>query len=322
MTGAQPLVSVVVPVFNGEKYVAEAIDSILAQDYPALEIIVIDDGSSDRTLNILSSYGNRIRVLQQANKGSAAARNLGVASATGAYIAFLDADDYWFPGKVGQQVAALQATGCRMAYSNFKFWHAVDEVWPQPSKMLAAQDAPAFGSVEKRWVYADLLLDCLVWTSTVMVEKAVLLAVGGFDEQLRKGQDYDLWLRLSRVVEMAAMPWVTALYRIHGESITHAPNARCFEYEIITNAVRRWGVAGPDGRSHGQKTVVKRIRRAALNFAANHWRWGDPDIGLAFLKRLRREFGLGPAGTVLYLRMLASKQKYRGGVHPTYRQGQ
>ena len=322
MTGEQPLVSVVVPVFNGEKYVAEAIDSILAQDYPAMEIIVVDDGSSDSTLGILATYGNRIRVLQQANKGSAAARNLGVASANGHYIAFLDADDYWFPGKVAQQVAALQATGCRMSYSNFKFWHPVDGVWPQASTMLAAENAPGAGCIEKRWVYADLLLDCLVWTSTVMVEKALLLAVGGFDEQLRKGQDYDLWLRLSRVVEMAAMPGITALYRIHGESITHAPNARCFEYEIITNAVRRWGVAGPDGRSNGQKTVVRRIRRAALNFAANHWRWGDPEIGLAFLKRLQAEFGLGLAGMVLYLRMLASKQKYRGGVHPAHRQGQ
>ena len=76
--------------------------------------------------------------------------------------------------------------------------------------------------VEPRWVYADLLLDCLVWTSTVLVLKDELIRIGGFNEDLRKGQDYDLWLRLSRTVQMAYLGQVTALYRIHVESITHA----------------------------------------------------------------------------------------------------
>ena len=307
---ATPLVSVVVPVYNAEKYIRSAIDSVLAQDYRPLEIVVVDDGSTDATLQVLSEYEDQIRIFSQPNKGSAAARNLGAKLAEGAYVAFIDADDYWFPGKLRAQVAALQETGARMSFSRFQFWHADDNgLWPAPE--LALPEVPgqmvAGPLVEIRWVYADLLLDCLVWTSTVVVERQILLNIGGFNEDLRKGQDYDLWLRLSREFAMASLGQVTALYRIHGESITHAPNSRCFEYEIVSNAVKRWGVTGPDGRTPGKAAVVTRIRRAACNFASSHWQWGSPGKGLEFLNRLHREYGLGIQGWILYARMYLAR---------------
>jgi GT2 family glycosyltransferase len=303
----QPLVSVIIPVFNGEKYIRCAIDSVLEQDYQPIEIIVIDDGSSDATLDILHDLGNEISIYQQPNKGSASARNLGIRMAEGSYIAFLDADDYWFPEKISAQMKALQATGCTMAFSRFLFWNVSDDnAWPDPASLLVQDPAqPEENSlVEPRWVYADLLLDCLVWTSTVLVHKDELIRVGGFNEDLRKGQDYDLWLRLSRTVQMAYLGQTTALYRIHGESITHAPNIRCYEYEIVSGAVSNWGIIGPDGRSPGKSVVVQRIRRAAYNFSYGHWKWGDIEIGLQFLRRLRMEYGLGLEGVVLYARML------------------
>lgn len=303
----QPLVSVIIPVFNGEKYIRCAIDSVLEQDYQPIEIIVIDDGSSDATLGILHDLGNEINLFQQPNKGSAAARNLGIRMAKGSYIAFLDADDYWFPGKIRAQMKALQATGCKMAFSRFLFWNVSDDnAWPDPASLFVKDPArPEENSlVEPRWVYSDLLLDCLVWTSTVLVHKDELSRVGGFNEDLRKGQDYDLWLRLSRTVQMAYLGQVTALYRIHVESITHAPNTRCYEYEIVSGAVRNWGIIGPDGRSPGKRVVVQRIRQAAYNFSYGHWKWGDIEIGLQFLRRLRIEYGLGLKGVVLYARML------------------
>lgn len=301
-----PLVSVIIPVFNGEKYIRCAIDSVLEQDYQSIEIIVVDDGSSDATLHILNEFGDKVRIYRQPNKGSAVARNLGIKMANGPYIAFLDADDYWFPGKVSAQMKALQATGCRMVFTRFLFWNAdTDDAWPDPALVLVQGHAsfnPA-SKIEPKWVYADLLLDCLVWTSTVLIAKEELNRVGGFDEDLRKGQDYDLWLRLSRVIQMACLEQVTALYRLHSESITHRPNSRCFEYEILSKAVNEWGIIGPDGRSPGKKIVVKRLRRAACNFSASHLRFGDPLIGLKFLNRLKNEYGLGVEGMVLYLRM-------------------
>ena len=303
----QALVSVIIPVFNGEKYIRCAIDSVLEQDYKPIEIIVIDDGSSDATLEILRDLGNEISIYQQPNKGSAAARNLGIRMAKGSYVAFLDADDYWFPGKISAQMEALLATGCKMAFSRFLFWNVSDDdAWPDPASLLVQDPAGPEGNslVEPRWVYADLLLDCLVWTSTVLVHKDELIRIGGFNEDLRKGQDYDLWLRLSRTVQMAYLGQVTALYRIHVESITHAPNIRCYEYEIVSGAVSNWGVVGPDGRSPGKKVVVQRIRRAAYNFSYAHWKCGDIRIGLQFLKRLRIEYGLGREGIILYVRML------------------
>lgn len=304
------LVSVIIPVYNGEKYIRCAIDSVLKQDYQSIEIVVIDDGSSDSTLQILNEYGDKVSIYQQPNKGSAAARNLGIKMANGTYIAFLDADDYWFPGKISAQMQALRATGCRMAYTRFLFWHAdTDNGWPDPASVLF-QDRLAFkpgSKVEPKWVYADLLLDCLVWTSTVLIAKEELSRVGGFDEDLRKGQDYDLWLRLSRTIQMAYLDQVSALYRLHGESITHTPNSRCFEYEILSKAVNEWGITGPDGRSPGKDVIIKRLRRTAYNFSSSHLKFGDIGVGLKFLNRLSNEYGLGVEGIALYIRMIVAR---------------
>ncbi|MCF8112160.1 MAG: glycosyltransferase family 2 protein, partial [Desulfobacteraceae bacterium] len=100
-----PLISVVIPVYNRGAWIAEAVDSVLSQDYEPLELIVVDDGSNDATGEILSSYGSRIRVISQANAGVSAARNRGAAEAAGDWIAFLDSDDYWLSGKLSAQTA-------------------------------------------------------------------------------------------------------------------------------------------------------------------------------------------------------------------------
>ncbi len=104
-----PLISCIVPVYNGKRYLKEAIDSILAQTYRPLEIIVADDGSTDGTASVVANYGNRVRCLWQPNAGPAAARNLGVRAAQGKFVAFLDSDDVWHPEKLSRQMARFQA---------------------------------------------------------------------------------------------------------------------------------------------------------------------------------------------------------------------
>jgi glycosyltransferase involved in cell wall biosynthesis len=102
------LISCIVPVFNGERYLGESLDSIFEQTYRPLQVIVVDDGSADRTAEIGRSYGSRILLLQQPNGGSAAAKNQGISVAEGEYIAFLDADDVWHPDKLARKIARLR----------------------------------------------------------------------------------------------------------------------------------------------------------------------------------------------------------------------
>ena len=117
------LVSVIIPCFNAEKWLREAIDSVLAQTYPQIEIIAIDDGSSDRTLEIIKSYGNRVIWHTGENKGANNARNLGFTLAKGEYIQYLDADDYLLPDKIAKQVKYLQINSADFVYSDWRYQH-------------------------------------------------------------------------------------------------------------------------------------------------------------------------------------------------------
>ena len=201
MSADEPWVSVVIPAFNSAEFIADALASVAQQDYPHIEIIVVDDGSTDATREIVARVAPHARLLTQANKGSGAARNLGIQSATGKYVAFLDADDVWWRHKLRTQVTALQATTHQMTYSRFIWWHA-DSQTGRYSEPQAEFDTPRNPRLSDSPVvsgspYVELLLDCIVWTTTVMVERAAFERSGMFDESLRKGQDYDLWLRLS-----------------------------------------------------------------------------------------------------------------------------
>ena len=290
-----PLVSVVMPAYNSARYIAEAIDSALHQDYPALEIIVVDDGSTDDTVNIVSRYGDKVRLLSQKNQGSAAARNLGIRQARGKYIAFLDADDAWWRHKIRHQVEALVAGGYKMAYSRFIWWHPNEHgqhTQAETEFEQAANPNLSSAAIVTGWPYAELLLDCIVWTSTVIVEKAELETAGLFDESLRKGQDYDLWLRLSRQTEMAGLEKPTALYRIHPASITSSVKEVNYEYLILSRAVERWSEAGPDGRSPPKGLVAARLARSSFGHGHAHLMHGNPRIAAESFRLSMRHSGI------------------------------
>jgi glycosyltransferase involved in cell wall biosynthesis len=120
-----PLISVIVPVFNCERFVAEALQSVLAQDYPNLELVVVDDGSTDATPDVVRSVHPKVRLVCQRNLGPAAARNRGIRESHGEYLAFLDGDDVWLPGKLAAQMAHLQALpSCPIVFTQFAPWRA------------------------------------------------------------------------------------------------------------------------------------------------------------------------------------------------------
>jgi glycosyltransferase involved in cell wall biosynthesis len=136
-----PLISCIVPVFNGERYLGETLDSILAQTYQPLEILVVDDGSTDGTGALVAQYGRRLRHLWQTNAGEAAARNLGLAAAQGEFVAFVDADDLWQPEKLQRQMARFQEPApidlCFTQYKNFWVHELAEEESKYRGQMLS-----------------------------------------------------------------------------------------------------------------------------------------------------------------------------------------
>lgn len=183
----QPLVSVIIPTFNRAHCVGEAIASVLAQTYPHLELIVVDDGSLDQTSTVVSAFAHRLRYLPQEHGGVSAARNYGVAASHGALVAFLDSDDRWLPGKVAAQVALLQAhPEIRACYT--------DEIWIRHGVRVNQR---VIHHKYSGWVFLPSLSRCIISPSSIMMQRSLWEELGGFDESLPACEDYDLWLRLS-----------------------------------------------------------------------------------------------------------------------------
>jgi len=180
-----PLVSVIIPTFNRGWVVREAIDSVLQQDCRAFELIVVDDGSTDETQEILAAY-DRVTVLQQPNRGVSTARNRGVGCARGRYVAFLDSDDLWLPEKLSVQTRFFeQNPDARVCQTQ--------EIWIRNGRRVNA------GKRHRKpsgFFFERSLSLCLVSPSAVMIEKEFFIQQGGFDENLPACEDYDLWLRI------------------------------------------------------------------------------------------------------------------------------
>ena len=318
MLPSLPLVTVVIPAYNSMAHIDEAIASAQAQTYPNLEIIVIDDGSTDATPERISNHEN-VTLLRQANQGSAAARNLGISHARGDYIAFLDSDDVWWSGKIAAQMGALQQAGMALAYSRFILW-SPDPAghYPLAEEQFRRADSPSVSgsTIYTSWTYADLLLDCIVWTSTVLVRKDLLEKSGGFNPDLRKGQDYDLWLRLSRMCPMLRIEQPTALYRNHGQSITRCISDRCYGFEILSGAAERWGLTGPDGRSAPAMEFNGRLLRLAYEHAMYHLRFGNPQIAHTYFRHVEniggKSFKVAVLGGLAKLRSLIRNTETKG----------
>ncbi|MGD2098431.1 MAG: glycosyltransferase [Desulfobacterales bacterium] len=183
----KPLVSVIIPTYNRGWIVAEAIESVLAQDFSDYELIVVDDGSDDRTPEILEAYGDKITIIGQANRGVSAARNRGIAAAAGRLIAFLDSDDLWLPQKLSVQVNFFAENPDAVICQTEERWER-NGVRVNPKKRHLK-----FSGM----IFERSLALCLVSPSAVMIKKRLFDTVGAFDEDLPACEDYDLWLRIS-----------------------------------------------------------------------------------------------------------------------------
>lgn len=183
----KPRVSVIIPTYNRGWIIEEAIDSVLNQDFSDFELIVVDDGSDDNTREILGAYANAITVLHQPNRGVSAARNRGIAEASGRLIAFLDSDDLWLPGKLTTQVKFFEENADAMINQTHEIWLR-NGVRVNPKKRHHK-----FSGM----IFERSLALCLVSPSAVMIRKSLFDIIGLFDERLPACEDYDLWLRIS-----------------------------------------------------------------------------------------------------------------------------
>lgn len=200
-----PLVSVIVPVYNGERYLAEALDSVVAQTYRPLQVIVVDDGSSDASA-LIAAGRPEVHLIKQANRGVSAARNAGIEMATGEFVAFLDADDLWLPDKLACHVA-YHRENPDIGYSVAGLRHFLSDR-DRPPQWLSSEEVG-----EERVGYLP---------GNLFVSSAVLQRVGGFDTRFRAGEGAEWFARAKDMgVLKVILPEVLLHRRIHPANQTH-----------------------------------------------------------------------------------------------------
>lgn len=257
-------ISVIIPTFNREKWVTKAIDSVQSQTHPVHELIVIDDGSTDHTLQRIDE--KKVKILTQKNKGPSAARNLGARHAEAPWLAFLDSDDCWLPEKINHQVSYLKS------HPESK-WCYTDESWIRKGKRVNAckHHAKSGGMI-----FENCIPLCIVSPSSVVIEKETFLKYGGFDEDLPAAEDYDLWLRLSLHHEIGyiAKPliekygghedqlsgmWGIDRYRIKAlEKILSEPTLnRHQQLLVLQDIVRRCDILVKGFKKHGKENEAR-----------------------------------------------------------------
>ena len=210
--GGPPKVSIIIPVYNHEKYIRECVESALAQDYENLEVIVVDDGSTDNTPEILKEFKGKIKYIRQENQGAATAFNHGLKYAQGDFITWLSSDDVFLPSKVGVQVANLQKdpefalvyTDCIKIDAEGQELEVVHSHCPPPERFVR-----------------EYLMGRFITTPTILFRRKCIDRVGGYDEKLRVYEDTDIIFRLLKHYRLGYIPVPLAKYRWHSANISH-----------------------------------------------------------------------------------------------------
>ena len=270
-------ISVIIPAYNATAYVTDAINSVLIQKYTPIEIILVDDGSTDGTADLVRSQAPEVLIIQQENAGVAAARNTGLREATGNFICFLDADDGWFPGKLKAQIEYLQRhpeTG--LLYHDWLVWKPdADGIYRLPLQSTKESNSEQIDPLKSGWVYPQLLLCCIIHTSAVMLRRTIAEQVGYFDTTLINGEDYNYWLRVSRLCKIHKLTGMYSFYRTAPNSLTSRPKNINYESFVLERALREWGVTSPDGRRVDPVLLQQRLYQLSMSFGYAHFHVGS-----------------------------------------------
>jgi len=249
----KPLVSVIIPTHNRCRYLSEAVDSVLAQTYPHLEIFIVDDGSTDDTPQVLEKYGNKIKYLRQECRGVCVARNNAIRQAAGKYVAFLDDDDVWLPQKLEKEVAFLESHEDHgFVFSSFRYFS--DE-----KADMGERRRNEYEEMTYEYLYNQNLIFS---TSLVTMRKECLDRFGLFDEGLVQSADYDLWLRIAKNCKFGVIDEPLSKYRLHETNMSKNLARRIKAHKQIFNK--------PEIRE-GKNWLQRRIRFARLHYFIAHF---------------------------------------------------
>ncbi len=257
-TGEHPLVSIVTPTYNQAQYLAATMDSMLAQDYPAIEYIVLDDGSTDNTAAVLDRYTGRVRWERQANMGQSRTLNKGWRACRGEYIGYLSSDDLLLPHAISTLVRALQVDpSAVVAYCDF-------DLIDQHGERVGSVRAPDFDHRQ--------MLELLICPPGpgALFRRTVFESTGGWNENLRKIPDFEFWLRAARFGSFVRLPEVLAQYRVHDESASIRPIPEERSMEIVETMRAYW--AGSDNAS-ARRSLASAHLRAAHSHAQSGRIW-------------------------------------------------
>ena len=282
-------VSVVIPAYNSEAYLADAIGSVLEQEVDNLECIVVDDGSTDSTGEIAKGF-DRVRYVRQGNSGVSAARNRGAAEAHGELVAFLDADDAWLPTKLARQLDALREAGPEVGLVYCGLYETDEEL-----NVLSERTAPEPEAALRNTLLMEPPVVSI--SQTGLVPRKVLDDVGGFDTRLSTSADTDMVLRIGRRYRLVGVAEPLVLYRTHGSQMSSNPDAMEHDMERILDELFS------DRALPGDLRRLERRARANLDLAVGGARWaagersrGARDLGAAFLSDPSRTLSIVGGG--------------------------
>jgi glycosyltransferase involved in cell wall biosynthesis len=256
------LVSVVIPTYNYHQFVVEAVESVLAQTYQPLEIIVVDDGSTDGTRAELERFEGRIRYLFQENRGLPAARNRGIRAAEGEYVALLDADDLWAPTKIAKQVAVLERSP--QVGLVFCGLTRVDVASGQSTIRHCPPDLR--GDVRRQLLQRNCVTGS---ASAALVRRACFDKVGLFDETLRSAEDWEMWIRISRHFHFDYVQEPLIILRNHGGNMrTRIERMHEYQMKVIQRAFQ-------DDPVQGDRLLLRRTIAFFHSDTGQEYYWAD-----------------------------------------------
>lgn len=275
-----PLVSVIIPNYNYGKYLKNSIDSVLNQTYKNIELIVVDDGSTDNSIDIALSYGEKLKLIRQVNSGVSAARNIGLANTKGTYVCFLDSDDSWEPEKVDLQIPLFSQQNVGLVYSSINICN-------KDLKIQSLMNANYKGNCSNYFYKFPIRSIILLGCSTAMVHKEVIERVGGFDVSLNSSADWDFFRRVSEITEVDFVDKPLVNYRRHNASMS----ASSLEVYYCDNeiAVRKLLSNPTKGKQNLRIYVKSRISWIKFQLAATKALLNEKEF-VSAIRRLKKIF--------------------------------